>query len=421
MKRIVIVSGIQPSTNPRVVKEADALAEAGYDVTVLGATLSPPTAARDREVMQGRRWKYTTVLDAESHEPAQRFRWLKARLRMRLWRELHARLGVSNYRQAGYAGKELLEWCRRHSADLYIVHNPQSLWVGLELRNRGERVAVDMEDWYSRDVPESEADFVSTELVSRWERALLPRAAYVTTTSHAMAAAISDATGCALPATVYNSFPVVHDEQSQRDNRPNATWSLIWFSQVIGPGRGLETLIDALARVSYPLTIELIGTSDLSYRNALIQRAPAEWREHIHFSAQVPQSELVPRIQMCDIAYAGEFPTPDNKNLTISNKILLYLQAGLPVVASDTIGHREVADKSSSSVRLFAAGDSVSLGNAINSLLRDPGELWRLREQAKDTAERFFSWEQSKAILLDKVRHALNDAGSHPSGGATIK
>jgi glycosyltransferase involved in cell wall biosynthesis len=153
----------------------------------------------------------------------------------------------------------------------------------------------------------------------------------------------------------------------------------------------------------------------------LIARAPSKWRGHIYFSPQVRQSELVPRIRMHDIAYAGELQTPENKNLTIYNNILLYLQAGLPVVASDTIGHREVADTSANSVRLFASGDSESLANALNAVLSDPDAMWRLREQSKKTADRFFSWDRSKAILLDKVRHALEDAVSHPVGGATFQ
>jgi hypothetical protein len=44
MAKINIISGIQLSNNPRVVKEADALTEAGHEVEVFSSILNPGDA-----------------------------------------------------------------------------------------------------------------------------------------------------------------------------------------------------------------------------------------------------------------------------------------------------------------------------------------------------------------------------------------
>ena len=50
MKKITIVSGIQLSDNPRVVKEATTLTNAGFDVEVLCSLLKPEDQTRNRRL-----------------------------------------------------------------------------------------------------------------------------------------------------------------------------------------------------------------------------------------------------------------------------------------------------------------------------------------------------------------------------------
>jgi len=152
MARITILSGIHLSANPRVVKEADTLAGAGHDVEVIGVSLEPTLAARDRQLFEGKPWKYTILFDASSPEWSKRLQLFGARMRRRLLSELYAKFGIISGGQLGVAGPAMLRYCRDRAADLYISHNPQSLWVGMKLLRRGRRVAVDMEDWYSEDL-----------------------------------------------------------------------------------------------------------------------------------------------------------------------------------------------------------------------------------------------------------------------------
>lgn len=410
MARIMIVSGIQLSTNPRVVKEADALAAAGYDVEIVGVTIEPALAERDRSLYEGKLWTYTTLFDASSGRWSDRLKFLAARARLRFWREVHERVGVSNPRQLGIAGPEILRYCVNHFVDLYIVHNPQGLWIGVELSKRGRVVGVDIEDWYSEMQSPEDRGGHAIESLRRWEKIMFREAAYSTTTSHRLSEALASSYGCAPPAVVYNTF-----SWRERDaidgkvlDRVNPTLlSLCWFSQVVGRGRGLETLMDALAGVQIPFEIHLRGNCRPDYRQLLLARAPEAWRERIHFHPQVPHAELISRIAEHDLGLAAETPYNRNLQLTITNKLHHYLLAGLPVVASDTDGQREVAALANGAVTIFEAGSASALTTVLNNLLADRDNLRAARERALVAAERFFCWERSAPVLLHRVAEAL--------------
>ena len=58
MKRVVLITTGQPSTNPRIVKEADALFAAGYEVTLLYSFFIHWASEKDEVLLQKASWKY---------------------------------------------------------------------------------------------------------------------------------------------------------------------------------------------------------------------------------------------------------------------------------------------------------------------------------------------------------------------------
>ena len=108
--RIVIVSGIQLSNNPRVVKEADALGAAGFDVEVLAAVLARDSAQRERLLYEGKPWRFTPVIDNRQQGMKAKLGWTFKRLRTRFWREVYRYTGVTHVAQshlATYKGRKV--------------------------------------------------------------------------------------------------------------------------------------------------------------------------------------------------------------------------------------------------------------------------------------------------------------------------
>ena len=123
---------------------------------------------------------------------------------------------------------------------------------------------------------------------------------------------------------------------------------------------------------------------------------------------QVENEELLSRIAEHDIGYAGEPKTPPNKDLTISNKLFQYLQSGLAIIASDTMGQIEAAKEAEGAVRLYQAGSVESLRGVLVSLLVNHSQIARMKTDAWKAGSRL-SWENEAVIYRELIRRLEHD------------
>src|SRR5262249_29092317 len=136
--RVCLVTPTHVAHNPRLVKEADTLVAAGYDVRVVGCQHAAWIAERDANLLRGQTWRYEGVRAVPSDA---RGRWLRIRSRARaaLYRQLPGRIGVRmgvEERTLVRFYPELLETVCRESADLYVAHTLEALPVAAAAARR---------------------------------------------------------------------------------------------------------------------------------------------------------------------------------------------------------------------------------------------------------------------------------------------
>lgn len=388
------------------MKAANTLAENGWQVEVLGAWSDANQKERDRKLMAAARFRFTPVIDLTSNKTAK----LRARVRNKCGRLAHRYAGLQNRWQLGYIYPELRKAAFQRRADLYIAHSEQAMAVAVDLLRAGRLAGVDMEDWFSEDLPAEARRHRPVALLRALERELLERGAYASCTSQSMSGALAEAYGCDRPAVLYNAFPWAERQALDgltKDRRDRGRRSIHWYSQAIGPGRGLEDLFAALPLLRHDVEVHLRGSPVAGSVNWLNGLVPEAWRGRIILHDIVTNAELLSRIAEHDIGFAGEMKYCKNKELTISNKILQYLLAGNAVVASDTTGQREVADQATGAVSLYSSGDSVALAASLNALLGSSIALQEAKASALRAAERTFCWERQEATLLSAVEQAV--------------
>ncbi|MDT0632214.1 glycosyltransferase [Rubrivirga litoralis] len=411
--RIGIVTGAHLCRNPRVVKEASALAAAGHDVVVIGPALDDALAAEDREIAAGAGWRHRYAVDVRADAG---WRGQRARLVRRAGVEATRRLGIERPEALGYGVRSLLDAARDLGADLTIGHQEVGTWVCARLARAGRRVGVDVEDWYSRHPTPDQRAAVPLGLLRDAERTALGGAAYATTTSRALADALAESYGVAAPRVVYNAFPWADREalDGRALDRPApdgaARLSLHWVSQTIGPDRGLDLLFDGLRHVPTPVDVHLRGGLPDAHAAWLHAAFPSDVHG-LHVHPLVPPGELLSRIAEHDVGLALETSGTVNHDLTVSNKILHYLLGGLAVVATRTTGQEEVADQAPEAVTLVGQGDARAMGAAIAALAADPDRLRRSKAAALDAARRRFCWERQAPAVVEAAAVAL----AHPA------
>jgi len=405
-RRIAIVSGFQIINNPRVVKEADALAAAGHDVTVLSAINNAADLPRIRAIADVAAWRHLPVVDLTDTSPASRLRNTTMRMAARLAREARTRFGYDHPLQLGHETGPLLRAARRLDADLYSPHLEKSPWVGLKLLADGRNVRMDVEDWDTEDGLPADRAKRPIRLRRQAENELPNRSVHATATSRSMADALVAAYGCPRPEVIYNSFPTSdrdHLDGLILDRKDTSLPSITWFSQTIGPGRGLETLMQALPMLTVPVEVHLRATPRAGYIEALLSDLPPDIRARVYIHPQVPQSELLSRLSEHDIGFCGELSDCVSRDVTITNKVFEYMRAGQAIVASDTLGQTEVANTAPNAVRLFAQGNAASLVSALEPLAASPVARQAAAQASIDALEDHFSWEISMARLQRQV------------------
>ena len=421
MVKIAILTGNPLCHNPRVIKEATALAEAGFNVEILGGWLNAGFKHRDLELLKNVPFRFTPVLDATAQKTA----WVYSRLRVKAARWWHGRTQQETAWQLGYTIGALTRTSQKRNADLFIAHSEPALWALAQLQKRktedGKRrfqIGVDMEDWFSEDLLPAARKLRPVQLLKSLERKLLCEGAHTTCTSQAMSQALANAYGCPPPKVIYNAFPWA-DRQTLdgqiKDRRNRTVPSLHWYSQTLGAGRGLEELFAAMPQFKHPLEIHLRGNLVAGGEDWLWPLVPENWRKQVFLHPLVSNDELLSRIAEHDIGFAGELRYCKNKEFTVSNKILHYLLGGLAVVASDTAGQREVAAQADGAVQIYPANDAVALAQRLNFWLEKPECLAAAKTAALQAAEKTFCWERQSPAIVQSVKLVTLREKQHPN------
>ncbi len=400
--RILIISNGPLCRNPRVVKEASTLGRAGHDVTVLTVRNHAPSETHDLELLRDAPYRRETVDMLPGFGASRSTVFCR---RLRLWASRKTPSIFKNY-ISGALGPTaaLLSHARRLSSDLVIVHNEAPHWVGTQLIKDGRRVCADLEDWHSEDLLPRDSVRRPLGLIRNVERTLLHHAAHTTTTSHALADAIHTRYGGRRPHVIGNAFPLQSDPRTGAPGEPPV---FFWFSQTLGPGRGLELFFAAWKLTKRPSRVVLLGEVHGDYAQRLLGRLPAERRAHVSFRPLVSPAELPSVIARHDIGLALEQSFIVNRNLTITNKIIQYLNAGLAVVASDTAGQREVLAHAPDAGIIVETHETTRFATALDALLADRTALQHRQRAARQLAEQTYCWEREGPHLTELVTRTL--------------
>ena len=400
--KILVVTNGPLARNPRAFKEAEALGRAGYDVTALTVRNHPPSEPVDLALLDGapfRRVALDTGLDSGGG-----LRVFRRRLTHWLGRKLVFHTGWQSPRALGPFGAQL-RLARRLPADLTIVHNEVPHCIGRRLLDDGRLVAADIEDWHSEDLLPQDRLSRPLRLIRETERDLLHRAVYTATTSRALATALHSRYGGRRPAVISNSFPLqpIPAARSAADGPP----AFFWFSQTIGPGRGLEHFLAAWALTRHPSRLVLLGENRGGFDIEILARLPPEFHPRVSFLPLVLPTALPALIARHDIGLALEQSFILNRDLTVTNKILQYLNAGLAVVASDTAGQREVLSHDPAAGVIVATHETSTFAATLDTLLADRAALAARQHAARRLAESVYCWEREAPRLLSLVESAL--------------
>jgi glycosyltransferase involved in cell wall biosynthesis len=397
---VCIVTPSPIGSNPRVVKEADALFEAGYPVTVVATRTLDRVEPRDLALMARVRWQLVRI-DLRS-----RWRWRLYRSVQMASRRAYGLVGGARLANIGFSSftRPLSRAALKVPADFYIAHYPAALpAVAAAARRHGASFAYDAEDFHPGDWPDRPAHDMDRLLVRAIEARYLPQCAYVSAAAPGIADAYAQTYRINRPRVLLNVFPL---SQSPQGATPKgnavAAPSIYWFSQTIGPHRGLECAVRAIGMAHTKPHLYLRGTPAAGFATSLEEVASmAGAGDRLHLLPPAAPDEMERLAASYDLGLAAETEYSRNRLICLTNKLFSFLLAGVPPLMSDTPGQRAFAVEAGLTDLTYAIDDPGQLAALIDRLLGDDGALAAARSMAWRLGRERYNWDLEKTAFYD--------------------
>lgn len=412
-RTVCIVSPGNLASNPRVLKEADALHGAGYDVTAVVCDYSEALRGEDDAIAASVPWKVVRVRRAAGEGITARAAAMLAKILLAVGMPVPANVAACSARAPVMP---LTRAARQIRADLYISHYIAALpAAAAAARRHGALLGFDAEDFHSGEGTGAPGEAFRMKMVETVEGAFLPSCTYMTAASPLIGEAYAQRYGVN-PSTVLNVFPLSM-APSHPKQRKAQILKAYWFSQTIGPDRGLQAFIEAMAKTRATVTLDIRGSNRWGHGEALLALADRLGiGDRVKLLPMAPPGEMVELAAQYDIGLSLETDVSENRRICLTNKIFTYLLAGVPVVMSDTPAQSLLAPDLGVAARLCALADPAGLATILDELASDAvlaeaaAEAWKLGRER-------YNWDKEQAILLASVAAAFERAG-HPAGRA---
>lgn len=407
-RRICIVSPGNLASNPRVLKEADALHGAGYDVTAVVCNYTEELRHFDDEIAAEVPWTVVRV-------PRPRGERAIAIAANRLARIVDGTgvpvpAALASYAHGGPVGT-LRRAALAVPADLYIAHYVAGLAAAAPVARRHRAMlGFDAEDFHSGEGGDGPAEAFRMKMVQSIEAADLPLCAYVTAASPLIGRAYASRYGVA-PTTVLNVFPLDSAATAARADVASgepASLRVYWFSQTVGLDRGLQACLQAMTRTRTRVTLDVRGGNQWGGGDRLMAMArELGIGDRVSLLPKAPPDQMVALAAAYDVGLSLEPESSENRRLCLGNKIFTYLIAGLPVVMSDTPAQRDLAPDLGAAAILVSLADPDEMVVALDRLASSPAALAEAKAVALRLSRDRYNWNIEKNVLLQAVAEAF--------------
>jgi len=408
IKRVCLITTNHISTNPRLVKEAIALDEAGFDVSIIFSQHTEQYAEEDFRILkQHPNWKYDLVNwtgKTYSSKSKRAFTGILQKFARASGINRNSKFLFRIILNRNYFFQ--LQAARAARADLYIAHNAGALAVAAEAAKRiGAEYAFDAEDFHRGEA----VDILYFRAVKFIEDLFLPGAMYVSAASPLISREYRLLYPQVKITTVLNVFsrPKEHDELPSKTNHP---LKLFWFSQTVGTDRGIQDIIQALKLIeSRRIQLHIYGAiSEMvskEFEN-LIGSLTFQYTP-VLFHQPVSPDRLLEIAAMFDIGFASEPGFCTNNKIALSNKIFTYLVGGNAIMFSDTPAQELFYTEHPDIGFLYKSGDSKFLSECLLKYDDDRELLLQHKIKSKLLYRDVYNWEKEKEIFLRNIRSEI--------------
>lgn len=398
-RQVVLLTSTNLTCNPRCLKELRLLVDMKVTVTVVAFNLHNWSTEREKELnkeLPGINFQYLEST-RKNFIP-----WLLATIFESVGRFLLIFFSSNLFLCALAVSKRgwlLLRWCKSSMVkpDLIIAHNPAAFYPAYWLATKNKvHFALDIEDYH----PGETMPAIVKKSVSILMKNLVEKSTYTSYASPLIKEYSEKLLGASNPCSfvINNFFPGSNFQYIA----PVATEKiqLVWFSQNIDRGRGLEELLPIFTFFDGAFELTLIGNPKEPFCSEEIKN-----KRGISIVNAVHPTVLNKMMGQFDIGLAIEPGKDLNNTIALSNKILTYFQGGLYILASDTAAQKLFMQQHPGH-GICCSLQKEPLTYSFEKLVKDKEQIRTLKTNRFKNAAAF-NWENESKALKDKWEEIL--------------
>lgn len=290
-------------------------------------------------------------------------------------------------------------------ADIYHLHDPELLFIGLQLKRMGKIVIFDSHEDVRAQILDKDYLGIGKICASRvygyLERYVLSRLDAVISVTPQI---VQRLTRINPKTELITNFPIISDIiTSKKENNTSISVPpyFIFFAGGVSKQWSHEVIIQSLNKTNCDVHYILCGRADLDYIEML--KKTIGWN-HVTYLGYLPKNQIDAYYNKClaGIALNQYVANVGYKVGSLGNtKLFEIMSSGTPVICTDFILWKEIIQKWNCGICVDPSSPR-QIADAINYLIDHPEEARKMGENGKKAVAEEFNWsiEEKKLLAL---------------------
>ncbi|MFZ6035963.1 MAG: glycosyltransferase family 4 protein [Patescibacteria group bacterium] len=395
---MAVTNGV--TNDSRVNREASALAEAGFEVYVVGIQIM-----KEQPLLETKNGFTIIRVPKFTRDNI---------LTQSIWRIIRYYLPLFSY--GNQNTKRLYQKMVELKADIYHANDLDTLLATYRAsRKNCAHLVYDAHELYVETMNQGSFGKIGQLLFKKYystiERRIIKKCRLVLTVSQSIAAELARRYHIPEPHVIKNVPPPSTDSSDEIINIRQtmgipADAMITLYQGSLQPGRGLFNFIDAMRLLPKHIVLLILGNGPLL--NKLQSKVSANGLgNRIFFHPAVPLKVLAHYTKQADFGLVFLEDLNLNQHLALPNKLFEYMSVGLPIVASDLPEISAIVTKNNIGT-VAQSHAPVDIANAILKLT-ESNNMHQCSQNSKKAFLDEFNWTKESKNLVNEYSELIND------------
>lgn len=314
--------------------------------------------------------------------------------------------GKKSIKRLFFTSLDLVQKTTEINADIYHLHSPEILLLGLYLKFKGKKVIYDAhedienlifeKDW----IPSLFMKKFIAKLTKIYLNFVLKRIDGFTTPHHHLINKYDRS----IYGKLITNFPILKPKNNNEFANYKQRKNIICYAGTVYKFSNQEQIISAIKKIKMPVEYKIVGNIEKSFLNDLI--GISNKKDCPDFQGRLNQNKLRNFFFQASIGIViydyVEF-LGNKLGSYGTNKLFEYMEVGLPVICTDFLIWEEVVKKYDCGI-CVSPRDTAGIYEAINFLLQNKERAFQMGLNGRKAIEEKFNWSSQESEYLTMVK-----------------